>query len=442
MLWRFILSFVLCLAANHLAQGQNPFDPFEKRPDEDPIEAQSAEIRRLATETRALRQAVEKLDEKVQRLSTRPTARAAERRQPTVSRDRELLNAGTVTAKEYRVICQQAGVIGQLIVRSGSKVDLDERLAVGQKGAGILKVLEGGALANLVRADIGEQLGSYGSVVVAGRGSQWITPMGVEIGSRGHGRLEITDGGFFSNGARADIGNSPGATGEVRVIGKNSRWITESGIEVGPFGAGVLLVADGGQVKNGARFDVGAHDNGNGQVFVVGPNSSWTCSGGGTVGARGTGSIMVQAGGRVSAVSFDVGPHGSIGGDGTIQGNIQNAGQIRPSGTLIVEGHLLQKAAGTLLIQASEIGDGLSKVRIAGTASLSGTLDLTHCDRPTTKARQITLLTAEKIENEFNDVRLPSSQQSRTWHVKYTPRAVILEADDADDEAANASASP
>jgi T5SS/PEP-CTERM-associated repeat protein len=292
---------------------------------------------------------------------------------------------------------------------------------------GVLKVLDGGALANLVRADIGEQRGSFGSVVISGAGSEWRTPMGVEIGSRGHGRLEVTDGGYFSNGARADIGNENGSTGEVQVIGKDSRWVTDWGIEIGPAGTGILLIADGGQVKNGVRFDVGAHETGNGQVFVCGAKSSWTCTGGGTVGQKGTGAITVQEGGNVTARSFDVGRRGSVGGEGTINGSIRNAGIVRSRGALVVKGDVKQEASGTLLIERLRPGDQMIEVRIEGTAFLNGTLDLTHFHQPSSRWAEIPIVKAEKIEGKFSKVHFAQAAEEQRWRIKYSRDAVYVE---------------
>ena len=99
---------------------------------------------------------------------------------------------------------------------------------------------------------VGLSAGSTGTVIVTGPGSSWINGPkgGLNIGSFGTGTLMIADGGkviditpFATN-----IGNGAGSQGTATVTGAGSPWSDISGIKIGNSGTGTLTIAEGGIV--------------------------------------------------------------------------------------------------------------------------------------------------------------------------------------------------
>ena len=89
-------------------------------------------------------------------------------------------------------------------------------------------------------------------MTVTGPGSTWINGPagGLNIGSFGTGTLTIANGGTVINTTPviANIGNAVGSQGTVTVTGAGSIWSNSSGVNVGNFGTGTLTIADGGIV--------------------------------------------------------------------------------------------------------------------------------------------------------------------------------------------------
>ena len=89
-------------------------------------------------------------------------------------------------------------------------------------------------------------------MTVTGPGSSWINGPsgGLNIGSFGTGTLMIANGGRVINITffPANIGNGAGSQGTVTVTGAGSTWSNSSGVNIGNLGTGTLTIADGGIV--------------------------------------------------------------------------------------------------------------------------------------------------------------------------------------------------
>ena len=87
---------------------------------------------------------------------------------------------------------------------------------------------------------------------MTGPGSTWIngTSGGLNIGSFGTGTLMIANGGKVINITlfTANIGNGAGSQGTVTVTGAGSTWSNSSGVNIGNLGTGTLTIANGGVV--------------------------------------------------------------------------------------------------------------------------------------------------------------------------------------------------
>jgi T5SS/PEP-CTERM-associated repeat protein len=336
----------------------------------------------------------------------------------------------TVQDPAYGTVDRNTGKTGRLqISGKDASLQLSVGLMVGDRASGQIVVENGGSLSNRARADLGNSEGAYGRVHIIGNGSRWTTPTGIEIGARGRGELLVADGGYLSNGARADVGNHKDAFGEVTISGKGSRWVTDWGIEVGRSGQGRLTVLDGGYLRNGARFDIAAHATGQGEVTVRGPHSLWESDFGVTVGRAGRGLLAVRSGGRVAVRQIEVGPAGQLTGDGTVEARVTNAGLVDPVEALTVKGAFEQAESGTLRTRLEGRGKETLAHRLVvdGTAKLKGTVEVLPQEGYTPrKADTFLLLQAASVEGRFDHMKLPQLRDGLSLQIRYAPDAVKL----------------
>ena len=139
-------------------------------------------------------------------------------------------------------------------------------VTVGAGGLGLLKTTTG---------QLGNPLGSQGTVIVSGAGASWTNAGNLVIGGSGTGRLTIENGGTVANTLGGFVGNSPGSLGTVTVSGAGSTWTNNGTIQVGASGTGTLTIQNGGTVNSGGGGSVGLLPGSNGAVTVTGPGSVW-----------------------------------------------------------------------------------------------------------------------------------------------------------------------
>ena len=181
-----------------------------------------------------------------------------------------------------------------------------QNLAVGQNGAGMLAIQSGGTLADSLGA-IGNLPGSSGTVMVTGPGSNWSNAGSVVVGGLGTGNLTIQDGGVVNSGGGGSVGLAAGSTGTVMVTGAGSIWNNISfglnGLNIGSFGTGSLVVANGGMVTNitGSAANIGQGAGSHGTATVTGAGSSWINIPAVNIGNLGTGTLTIAEGGVVAA---------------------------------------------------------------------------------------------------------------------------------------------
>src|SRR4051794_41442768 len=134
-----------------------------------------------------------------------------------------------------------------LIASPGALV---QNLAVGANGTGTLTIQTGGTLNNSF-GTVGNLTGGLGPVLVTGAGSNWSNAGSVVVGGQGTGTLTIQDGGTVNSGG-GSVGLSVGSNGTVTVTGPGSSWINgvSGGLNIGSFGTGTLMIANGGKVIN------------------------------------------------------------------------------------------------------------------------------------------------------------------------------------------------
>jgi T5SS/PEP-CTERM-associated repeat protein/autotransporter-associated beta strand protein len=210
-------------------------------------------------------------------------------------------------------------------------------LTVGRSGSASLKITNGGSASVAGTTYVGDSSGSGGTITVSGAGSTLTASdaNGVRIGCSGSGTLNITNGGYVSNGYASTIAFNSGSTGIVTVDGAGSTW-TNSGyfLDVGYSGSATLKITNGGSVSVAGTSYVGHSNGSNGTVTVSGNGSTWTNSGGLYVGWAGAGTVT-QTGGANRVVGTLC-----LGNNSTGKGAYNLNG-----GVLAVQG--LNKGAGT-----------------------------------------------------------------------------------------------
>jgi len=186
-------------------------------------------------------------------------------------------------------------------------------LSVGWWGTGTLQVEAAGSVTT-AEAIIGANTGSRGDATVTGADSSWDTGLNpLTIGRYGAGTLMIADGGVVTTGP-GTIGEEASSTGNlVTVTGDDSTWdTTGSDLYVGWGGAGSLRVEDGGSVLSGVGIIAGSAGTSCDATISGG---TWATNGGElAVGLYGYGTLRIEDGGVVSSGMASVG--GNSGGDG------------------------------------------------------------------------------------------------------------------------------
>jgi outer membrane autotransporter protein len=179
---------------------------------------------------------------------------------------------------------------------------LARNLVVGSNGTGMLTIQTGGTLADS-SGTVGNLSGGLGTVTVTGAGSSWSNAGSIVVGGLGTGIVTIQDGGAMTSGG-GSVGLSAGSNGAVIVTGPGSSWINgpSGGLNIGSFGTGTLMVADGGKVINitGFTANIGNGAGSQGTVTVTGVGSIWTNSSGVNIGNSGTGTLTIAEGGVVT----------------------------------------------------------------------------------------------------------------------------------------------
>ncbi|MCH8841008.1 MAG: transporter substrate-binding domain-containing protein, partial [Planctomycetes bacterium] len=153
----------------------------------------------------------------------------------TVTGGAFLPNAGGAT-DDYLIDGPSAIEFPHLTIGAGATANIGRDLFVGDVNRGELTVSGGGDVSNRF-GYIGNFFGSTGVATVDGVGSTWTNNIGVLVGFRGDGTLNIQNGGtVFSLGDLGlgdSIGGTENSTGTATVDGPGSSWINSVELEVG-----------------------------------------------------------------------------------------------------------------------------------------------------------------------------------------------------------------
>lgn len=226
--------------------------------------------------------------------------------------------------------------------------------------------------------------GSGAQIFVGVGGASWTSTNSVEVGILGFGLVSVAGGGLFSAGDGILIGSGSGG-GTVVASGANAR-VMATELAVGIDGNGQLNVQFGGHASSVTGTGIGG-GVGSGSALVEGDGSSLDVGTDLLVGYGGVGTLKVSQGGLVTVAAKTVLGQ-STGTDGTI--TVTGLGALDPSG-LAVGGDLVvgQMGRGTLNVEAggavlamsgmTRIGEGAGStgaVTVTGTGSTLGFMDM------------------------------------------------------------------
>jgi len=229
------------------------------------------------------------------------------------------ITAPTVLLGGGIFIADQPGLVGSVVVDGGVYEGGGNVFAVGQQGNGTLDIKNGGRITSVTSAnlEVGQSLGSLGSVRISGAGSLLDMPNGdAIIGKEGYGTFTVENGARAYH-ERAFVGgsefiNNPGI-GTATVTGSGSRWDIERDFTIGNSGSsGELWIQSGGQVRSnldGFGGSVVGNQNSTGLVVVEGQGSLWQdfSSDGLAIGSGGSGTVLVRAGAKVTTQRLFIG---------------------------------------------------------------------------------------------------------------------------------------
>ncbi len=226
--------------------------------------------------------------------------------------------AGRTVASDYGCLGYRSGSTGTATVTGdGSTWTNSGSLYVGDGGTGTLNIEAGGRV-NSFSGLLGfYDPASAGTATVTGDGSTWTNSNAIYVGYDGNGTLNVEAGGRVSS-TWGHLGYSSGSTGTATVTGDGATWTISGSLDVGEEGTGTLNIEAGGRVSN-SNGHLGCDSGSTGTATVTGAGSTWTNSGDLYVGYyRGSGTLTVTDGGRVTAQTLHASPS-DLFGNGTIE---------------------------------------------------------------------------------------------------------------------------
>jgi len=342
----------------------------------------------------------------------------------TVNDTSALANGGfAVGGNGFQELAGSPAGIGTMVVSGvGSSVEVlatHGGFSVGRGGVGTL-VVDNGGLVTAENASIGLLPGSAGTMTI--RGANTLVALNgvdnagfgalVSVGFGGTGTLNVRDGATLSinpdpgvpfGGLVAGGGGTQAPTdisgtgvinvsnnGKIQITGNNSPAVVLGDHDGG---SAHLSITAGGQVIVGRPVNanapgdisgvfIGSRPGGNASAIVRGAGS--LLDGGVFVGVAvgldrvsdgGTGTLTVRDGGVVKGDAVRIGSGGILSGNGTVIGNVVNAGGIiapgNSPGTLTIQGSL--ESHGLIQIQVEGLNPGQFDVlNVLGDAVLAG----------------------------------------------------------------------
>jgi T5SS/PEP-CTERM-associated repeat protein len=203
-------------------------------------------------------------------------------------------------------------------IGSGAKLSTGD-LTVGQSGYGAVTLNDGSIVAD-GSSTIASEAGSEGQVTLNSTSASWQTA-GLTVGDSGTAVLQINLGHLASSG-EVSVGDQSGSKGTVSITAGS--LAVGSDLTVGGQGKGMFAEEPTGTLTVGGNMVVGDQSGSTGKVTLDG---KFSLGGTLTIGASGTGSVLMQLG------ASDSGGGGSLTTPAVVLGDQQSA-----SGTLALDG--------------------------------------------------------------------------------------------------------
>ena len=327
--------------------------------------------------------------------------------------DVTISNGGVVTVGDRVYLGNSEGSFGDLTVDgTGSRLEIDEHLVIGNAGSGSLEITDGGYVeADIVRLG-SSTTGATASLILDGAGSELHADGGIQIGVSNSETLSITGGaGLYTGRVEANpfIGRSyvgyvqpRGQTASVLISGTGSVWEDANYIIMGNSYSDTTITVENGGALRGVSLDVGRgrgidtsnpsdpfYSEANLIVSGTGTTVDFDWLSVGNAGAKGT--VDISAGAVVTTGQTYLGGGATYGG-----GNTGNGWAF----TALSDVELTLNGAGTLW-QTTETGEhsfvvesGETDIRVTDQARLdvAGDMELGgYTDNPSQSVLQMTV---------------------------------------------------
>ena len=278
-----------------------------------------------------------------------------------VSGNLTLQNGGDVNGSTV-YIGRNLGTTGTVTVAgTGASFNLANNIYVGHNGEGSINIESGGQVTG-DNVYIGRYSNSTGTATVSGLGSTWTNSSNLNVGSSGNGSLNIENEGVVSKSI-GYMGSFSTGVGVATVTGFGSQWINSAELYVGYSGNATLNIKNFGLVSNGTA-NIGYGSSSSGTVNVS-SQGSWDTSGFLTVGSDGSGQLKITSG-TVTNTAGHIGRYSGSTGDAEVKGF--QARWENSSGLLVGSsgnGELSIQSGGTVTSSYGRIGSSSSGVGVA-----------------------------------------------------------------------------
>jgi len=259
---------------------------------------------------------------------------------------------------------------------AGTQVVVDTDVKVGDGGSAEIDVLAGASVSDGGDLSVGGQAGSNGLIKLSGDGSTWIASNAATVGDAGTGEIDVLAGASFTADDSVTLGDQSGSTGTVLVDGDGSTFDAPD-MTVGGSGTGIVAISNGGSLEVG-DLTIGDEASGNGTVTVADGDSSLTVNGSLEVGNAGKGQLTVDG-------DSTVGGDTTVGSEAGSSGHITvNVASLELDGKTTIgesgSGTLLVQQGGTLTAGDVTLGENLGATgtfTVDGTGTTATTDDLT-----------------------------------------------------------------
>jgi T5SS/PEP-CTERM-associated repeat protein/autotransporter-associated beta strand protein len=214
-----------------------------------------------------------------------------------------------------------------------------------------------------------------GSVIQVANGTTTLTANNTFTGpvTVRAGLLELSGGGRINNATDSNVADGAGQVASVRINGASSKWINTASTFIGAHGTGSVTVQAGGELRSDVQLLVNRFADGNGTLTVTGAGSKATTNGLLRVADEGVGLLDIENGGVVmSGESYLATNSAAANGTAIVNG----AGSLWS-----IAGHLTvgYTGIGTLRIEnAGAVSSGFGEIGYLASSNSSATVTGTN----------------------------------------------------------------